>query len=528
MGGLDMEQPDSDYYGAALSSAIASGAVPQAVIDGMATRILTTHFALGMIGGTKGALSNDARSPAHTALARTLAASSATLLTNNGILPLDPSKLTRVAVLGDPFTVHGYGSGGVYPGGYISSPYQGLYTALNLAPPPARPQCTATNGLQFMSNSSSCLDAPSLQFCAALCASDAACGAYSYSQGSQCNGWGTPGGQCWPMAADAATQPAGNTWTSGVCAPAASPPTPRVQVDSYMGSDMSKVAALAGAADVVVVSVATACSEGEDRPNLDLPAWQDQVVAAAAAANPRTVVVVRAPGPVLMPWLPSVAAVVYQLMPGQEAGNALADVLLGTVNPMGKLPVTFPASMTETWLGSGTGGQWPTNQSQYPGTDRGKGWQEADYSEGLLMGYRWYDARAISPLFPFGHGLSYTSWGYANLLVTGSMAAGSASGSITVSCTLTNTGAVLGAEVAQLYIGYPAAAEEPPKLLKGFQKLSLNSGQTATPSFPLAPFDLSIWNVTQQAWTLTPGTYTVMVGSSSRDIRLTGSFTVGN
>lgn len=164
---------------------------------------------------------------------------------------------------------------------------------------------------------------------------------------------------------------------------------------------------------------------------------------------------------------------------------------------------------------------------QYPGTDRGNGWLEADYSEELLIGYRWYDAQSTTPLFPFGHGLSYTSFEYSALSATSTLSV-SSGGTANVSFSLTNSGSYSGSEVAQVYISYPAAADEPPKLLKGFEKVHLDPGQTAPLAFTLAAADLSIWSVASQAWTLIAGQYTVLVGSSSRDIRVTGTFTVGN
>src|SRR5207253_2257751 len=162
-------------------------------------------------------------------------------------------------------------------------------------------------------------------------------------------------------------------------------------------------------------------------------------------------------------WLDSVKGVVETWYPGQEDGNAVASVLFGDVNPSGKLPITFPKSMTDTPIQSAA--QWPGitqyNDSVGP---------HSIYSEGLLVGYRWYDAKGIQPLFPFGYGLSYTSFGYSALSVTAT-----ATGA-TVSFTVTNTGKRQGSEVAQVYVGAPAASGEPPKQLKGFQKVSLEPG----------------------------------------------------
>ena len=326
--------------------------------------------------------------------------------------------------------------------------------------------------------------------------------------------------------------------TSGTCAPYPQPPSSAWNVTYYSGTNASTAAALAAAADIVIASVATTSSEGSDRTNLSLPAWQDAMVSAVAAVQPKTVVLARCPGACFMVWKNAVPAILYSLLPGQEAGNAIANVIFGAVNPSGKLPVSFPAVMNDTWLGN------PVNPAQYPGTIRNNSWIEADYScvgwdwlllhtspppppphspthtnhcrEDIFIGYRWYDQQNITPLWPFGHGLSYTTWTYSNLVVA----------NLTFTATLVNSGGVAGAEVAQLYIGYPAAAQEPPKQLKGFQKVALPAGGSTTLTFSLSPADLLIWNTTADAWALVSGTYTAMVGSSSRDIRLTASFAV--
>jgi beta-glucosidase len=251
-------------------------------------------------------------------------------------------------------------------------------------------------------------------------------------------------------------------------------------------------------------------SEGSDRSSLSLPAGQDTLVSAVAAANPHTVVVLYSSSATLMPWASQVAAVLVAWYPGQENGNALAQVLFGDVNPSAKLPVTFPASANQV----------PTSTTaQFPGVSG-----HVSYSEQLLVGYRWYDANNMSPLFPFGCGLSYTTFGYSNLTVS----AVSPSGQVQIGFDLTNTGNLTGAEVPQLYLGFPAAAGEPPKLLKGFQRISLSSGQTQHATFNLDWQDLANWDATARGWIVTPGQFQVLVGSSSRDIRLTGSFTVSS
>ena len=261
---------------------------------------------------------------------------------------------------------------------------------------------------------------------------------------------------------------------------------------------------------VAIVCVGQQTSEGSDRSNLSLPSSQDALISAVAAANPHTIVVMYESSATLMPWAGQVVGIVMAWYPGQENGNALAQVLFGDVNPSAKLPVTIPVSSNQV----------PTSATaQWPGINL-----HASYSEGLEIGYRWYDANNVTPLFPFGFGLSYTTFGYSNLTVS----AVSPSGQVQIGFDLTNTGGRMGAEVPQLYLGFPLAAGEPPKLLKGFQKISLSPGQTQHVTFNLDWEDLANWDPVARGWIVTPGSFQVMAGASSRDIRLTGAFTVAS
>ena len=276
------------------------------------------------------------------------------------------------------------------------------------------------------------------------------------------------------------------------------------------GANVSQAVQLAANSDVAIVCVGQQTSEGSDRTSLSLPNGQDALVSAVAAANPHTIVVVYESSATLMPWASQVAAVLVAWYPGQENGNALAQVLFGDVNPSAKLPVTIPASSNQV----------PTSTTaQFPGVSG-----HVSYSEQLLIGYRWYDANIVAPLFPFGYGLSYTTFSYSNLTVS----AVSPSGQVQIGFDLTNTGSRTGAEVPQLYLGFPPAAGEPPKLLKGFQRISLSPGQTQHVTFNLDWEDLANWDATARGWIVTPGVFTALVGASSRDIRLTGTFTVNS
>ena len=285
-----------------------------------------------------------------------------------------------------------------------------------------------------------------------------------------------------------------------------------VTINYAQGDGASVAAAVQQASNsaVAIVCVGQQTSEGSDRANLSLPNGQDALISAVAAANPNTIVVVYSSSATLMPWANQVAGVLMAWYPGQENGNALAQVLFGDVNPSAKLPVTIPVSSNQ--VPASTTAQWPGVNGH------------AAYSEGLQIGYRWYDANNVTPLFPFGFGLSYTTFGYSNLTVS----VVSPSGQVQIGFDLTNTGNLTGAEVPQLYLGFPAAAGEPPRLLKGFQKITLSPGQTQHVTFNLNWEDLANWDATARGWIVTPGSFQVMVGASSRDIRLTGAFTVAS
>lgn len=278
-----------------------------------------------------------------------------------------------------------------------------------------------------------------------------------------------------------------------------------VSVTLADGSSVSRAVSLAQSADLAIVMVGDSEAEGTDHP-ISLSGNQDQLVQAIVAANPHTVVVIKSGSAVLMPWVASVPAILEAWYPGEEDGNAVAAVLFGDVNPSGKLPLTFPVNVSDL----------PANTpAQYPGINN-----VANYSEGVFVGYRYFDANNIQPLFEFGRGLSYTSFTYANFAVAAS-GPGAA-----VDFDVSNSGKVAGAEVAQLYVGMPSmAVAQPPKQLKGFQKVMLQPGQTSHIQLLLDQSAFSYWDVNTHGWLVAPGTYQIMIGSSSRDIRLQGQVT---
>ncbi|EWM11273.1 glycoside hydrolase family 3 C-terminal domain-containing protein, partial [Kutzneria sp. 744] len=272
----------------------------------------------------------------------------------------------------------------------------------------------------------------------------------------------------------------------------------------------AQAVALAAKSDVAIVYANDFETEGSDLGDIELPGTQNALISAVAAVNPNTVVVLNTGSAVAMPWLDKVKGVFEAWYPGQESGNAIARLLYGDVNPSGKLPVTFPTSLDQ--VPASTAAQWPGVNGQ------------VQYSEGLNVGYRWYDTKNLTPAYPFGYGLSYTSFAFSHLRVDGSTLR--EDGKIRVSADVTNTGKRAGAEVAQLYLSAPALVGEPANQLKGFQKVDLVPRQTKRVTFELSAQDASYWNSDAQAWTLGAGKYTVHIGDSSRNLPLSDGFRV--
>ena len=264
---------------------------------------------------------------------------------------------------------------------------------------------------------------------------------------------------------------------------------------------IERAVAAASDADMCIVVVGTNAdteTEGRDRRSMELPGEQDELIARVAAANPRTVAVLNTGSPVTMPWVADVAAIVQMWFPGMEAGNALVDVLTDAFHPQGRLPTTFPKRIEDT-----------PAFTNYPG-EHG----QVRYGEGIFVGYRWYDARGIEPLFPFGHGLSYTTFEYGEVTTS---VAGDA---VTVEVDVTNTGDSDGTEIVQLYVAdRTGAVASPPKELKGYAALPLAAGATATARFTLEASAFSHWDRLANAWAEARGSWKVLVGSSSADIR---------
>jgi len=279
---------------------------------------------------------------------------------------------------------------------------------------------------------------------------------------------------------------------------------PNAEVSFVDGTDPAAAAAAARAADVAIVFLTQWATESIDAPMV-LPGNQDQLIEAVASANPRTIAVLETGGPVLMPWASRVPAIVEAWFPGTAGGDAIANVLTGRVNPSGKLPVTFP--MSEAQL----------PRPIRPGTGLKNGEMfSINYTEGATVGYKWFDAKRLEPLFPFGHGLSYTRFAYSGLKAAPSS---SRRGAVTVSFTVRNTGRVAGMDVSQIYIAPAAGGWEAPKRLGGFKKVNLAPGESRSVMLEVDPRLLATFS--GGMWRIAAGQYKVMLGASSRDLRQT-------
>ncbi len=290
-------------------------------------------------------------------------------------------------------------------------------------------------------------------------------------------------------------------------------PSARVTFDP--GTNPASAAAVAKSADVAVVFVLQHTHEGADVESLALPDAQDALVEQVAAANPHTIVVIESGGSVLTPWAGRAAAVLEAWYPGIRGGQAIANVLFGKVNPSAKLAVTFPASDSELPHAAIPG---PPGKKPGPldGLQNATPPFPVRYDEGLKVGYKWFDAEKKTPAFPFGFGLSYTTFGYSKLQVAGAA-------SLKVSFAVQNTGKRAGQEIAQVYLSFPASAGEPPKRLIGWQKIALKPGESRTVSLTIDPLYLSIFDPATNRWKVVPGEYRVMAGPSSAALPLSSN-----
>ncbi|MEV6443046.1 glycoside hydrolase family 3 C-terminal domain-containing protein [Amycolatopsis sp. NPDC051716] len=557
--GSDTEMPGGTYLGDALKAAVQSGAVSEAQLDTMVTQVLTPMIRIGLfdhpLPDPATVVDTVVSTPAHLDLARRIGVEGSVLLKNDGVLPFVRPR--SIAVIGDAADAgaqtHGGGSGSVTSNGPVVTPLAGIRAragsipvtyargTLGIGALPVVPASAFGAGLTATYYASTDLSGdplgsetvPQLNVTAtpAAVASQpdgwsarytgtfhaAAAGSYRFSLTA--GGLTTlsldgknvltsmPGREpVWnaliPLTAgDHAIEV---TYVSAAPVPGGRTPRTSLVLGFQAGYDQlhREAAAAARAADVAVVVLADVTSEGMDRSTLALPADQSELVAAVAAANPRTVVVLNTSGAVLMPWLGSVEGVIANWYAGQEQGNAVAAMLFGDAEPGGRLPETFPATDQQGPAKTGV---------EFPGDG-----VHVFYDEGLAIGYRWYRKSGEKPLFPFGFGLSYTTFRLGDLRLSRTP------GGLRVSVSVTNTGRRAGSEVVQLYVTAPDAAREPAQQLKAFSKVTLQPGQRTMVTLDVPRDELAVWLNSSTGWTVVPGNYSVDVGTSSADLPLRG------
>ncbi|MFZ6029102.1 MAG: glycoside hydrolase family 3 C-terminal domain-containing protein [Chloroflexota bacterium] len=580
-GGLDLEMPGPAKYYKLLNDAVRRWQIDEAAVSEAARRVLRVVLLSGRMDGSvsQGAVNT----PEHQALARRLAEEAITLLKNDGgILPIDPAKIKTIAVIGPnaaQAVIEGGGSSHVDPP-YRISPLEALQARLgdkvtllveqgcdNFDQPPSIPLDWVAmpdgsgpgmhvdvyrDAAGFDGPVESSLDNHRPEFWWWLQPADKpehdhfatrwtgklivpTGGNYTFQlrHGGQVRvilageivadsaapnipteaGWDTAqghvtfekaleAGKSYELCIEYTKYPGQNIVSYHLAAAILYKP----------GEDPRPARAIAAAqkADLVLAFVGYQEgfeSEGWDRPTIELPGGQNELLAAVAAVNPRTVVVLNAGAPVAMPWVDAVASIVEAYYPGQENGNAVASILLGETNPSGKLPITFPKKIEDN----------PAfiNVS-HPGC------RAVSYGEGIFVGYRYYDKKAVEPLFPFGHGLSYTTFEYrsASEVQRASKDALDAGETIAISLTVENTGRVAGQEVVQLYVADPESSlPRPPKELKGFAKVALQPGERKVVTFELDQRSFAFYDPYQKAWVAETGEYEILFASSSRDVR---------
>ena len=452
LNGLDQEQPENIYFDASLKQAVQGGQVPQSRLDEMVHRILRAMIVDGLLDHPASITSIDAAGDA--AIAQGAEEQGAVLLKNSGILPL-ATNLASIAVIGshaDRGVLSGGGSAQVMPVG---------------------------GGVVFNGNPYEALPCP----------------------------------PCWSRV----------IWDPSPPLAAIQGKVPGTTVQYDDGTDVSSAVALASSSNVAIVFVSQWESEGMDVPSLNFtdvihtpPIDQDALVSAVAAANPNTIVVMENGGPKTLPWLNDVKAVLEAWYPGQSGGPALANLLFGDVNPSGKLPMTFPASVND--LPRPIIAVPPDGTTPFP----------VDYTiDGFNVGYKWYDSQGITPLFPFGFGLSYTTFSVTNPQLAATTSGSSLGFQVTFD--IQNTGARAGAEVEQVYLQLPGSTGESKRLV-GWQKVPLTPGQQQSGSIQVTASDsshpLSYWDTGSHSWATASGTYTVYLGNSSRNITSIGTFQI--
>ena len=573
-GSLDLEMPGpARWMGPHVLDAVKGGAITEAMVNDSVRRLLRTIARVGAFEHPELPPEQAIDKPEHRGLARRAATEAVVLLKNSGsLLPLDRDKVKSIAVIGENAKwaqVEGGGSSHVTPH-YIVSPYDGIaskagtevtvgwelgcpihkmlplvaqdwvttaggqrkgltahyFDNSNLSGAPANTEFVDSTEVVWFGTSLPHVDASRFSVRWEGIFTVPRTGAYDLGltsvgqsrlliDGVQIiDNWDTAvtmgekrvqiemiAGQAYHLTVEYAFVGDQHWRTLRLgCAPAVPADVIEAAVELASRSDVAIV--VAGLTDEWE-------SEGFDRVDMELPGRQVELIERVAAANPNTVVVLNVGSPVAMGWLDKVAAVIQAWYGGQEAGNAIADVLFGDANPSGKLPTTFPKRLQDN-----------PAYINYPG-ENGK----VLYGEGIFVGYRYYDKKDVEPLFPFGHGLSYTTFAYQGLVL--SAAQYGPDEEITVSVDVQNTGSRAGQEVVQLYVrDLKARLARPEKELKAFAKVAIEPGETQTVTFSLDRDALSFYDPACRQWVVEPGEFEVLAGSSSRDIRLVGRFAI--
>jgi beta-glucosidase len=560
--GLDLEMPGpARFYGPALAAAVRAGEVEEATVDVQVAHLLGTFDRVGALDDPPDWASTSVDRPEHRALAHEAATSAMVLLKNDGVLPFDASAVRSVAVLGpnaERPQMMGGGSAKLAPH-YRISPLAALRTRLG-----DTVDVRYARGVDIDRTAAPVDTGFSVEFFTGFEWSGAPAATRTYPDGQLLLVDTPPPG----VAIDDFSYRAVGRYLPDESGPhafslvqiggrarvlldgrvvldgIARPPGPGTEffgmgsaelettVDLVAGESvelvvefaeqdgffmrgvklghrrpqpddlLDRAVAMARVADAVVVVVGTNDdweSEGHDRETMDLPGRQDELVAGALAANPNTVVVVNTGAPVTMPWADDARAVLQSWFGGQEMANALADVLLGDAEPGGRLPTTFPLRLEHN-----------PSFGNFPGENG-----EVRYGEGVLMGYRWYEARHLPTRFPFGHGLSYSTFALGTPEV-----AQTAAGTVTLAVPVTNTGARRGAEVVQCYVAppQPSRVVRPPHELKAFAKVWLDPGEETTTVLELDERAFAYWDPVEPGWRADPGRYELHVGRSSADV----------
>jgi beta-glucosidase len=566
--GLDLEMPGpAKFLGPHLVDAVTHGQVNQAAVTDAAGRVLRLIERTRPIDGLT---TGEPTGETATVVARAAAAEAIVLLQNNAeVLPLDPARLGRIAVIGpqaDRLAVQGGGSAEVTPT-YVSSPLAAIITraggGVQVAHEPGCMLPGPTPPLDYRWLRTGPAGEPGLQVDVFASPEPGGSPVWRETLSRSLARWGgspAPGVAAGHFSARGTGEfvpDRSGTWELGLASAGqarlslddqllitASDPDAyyrqgttevtatveleagmsyRLQVEFAVDSGIEMAGLRVGArsrleangleravqaareADVAVVVVGYDGaweSEGADRPHMDLPGDQDDLIRAVAAANPRTVVVVNAGAPVSMPWADEVAAIVQVWFPGMEGGHALADVLFGDVDPSGRLPTTFPRRLEDS-----------PAYANYPGQDG-----VVRYDEGMFVGYRHYDRHDVEPRFCFGHGLSYTRFAYTNLRVE------SQADHVRAVVDLTNVGPRAGRDVVQVYVrDVNAPVDQPQKELRDFAKVDLQPGETRSVIFDLPPRAFAHWNTERGEWQVETAEREILVGASSRDIRARGA-----